>query len=363
MTEQLIAAHVVPPGRIVQRELEARGWTQKDLARIMQRPAQAINEIVKGGKQITPETAIELGEAFGTSPEFWTNLELQYRLHVAQKGKPEKDIVRAGRIYSLAPVRELIKRGWIRNVKTLDALEKEICAFLEIASLDETPRLAVNFRYGNVAAPEFRAQVAWVRRVEQLAERRELSDFSLARLKKSIASILALSERSEDVARVPSLLAELGIRFVVVPPLPKTYVDGVSLYFGRPPILALSLRYARIDTFWFTLMHELAHIVARHKERHVERMDDRGPATAINVQESEANQMAMAWLVDQQALADFVQEVAPNFSRSSIEQFATSQRRHPGIVVGQLQHGGHMSYANLRNLLVDVRGYLPDSDN
>jgi HTH-type transcriptional regulator/antitoxin HigA len=346
----------------VQRELAARGWTQKDLARIMQRPAQAINEIVKGGKQITPETAIELREAFGTSPEFWTHLEVQYRLHIAQKEKPEKDIVRAGRLYSLAPVRELIKRGWIRNAKTLAALEKEICAFLDIASPDETPRLAVNFRHGNVAAPEFSAQVAWVRRGEQLGDRQKVSDFSLARLKKSMASIRAFAERAEDVARVPGALAELGIRFVVVPPLPRTCVDGVALYDGRPPILALSLRYSRIDTFWFTLMHELAHIAARHKEGHVERMDDSVATTAIDVQESEANQMAMAWLVEQQALADFVQEVAPNFSRSRIEQFAVSQRQHPGIVVGQLQHGGHMSYANLRNLLVDVRGYLRASD-
>lgn len=57
------------------RELEARGWTQKDLARIMERPPQAISKIVKGGRQITPETALELAETFGTSAEFWTNLE------------------------------------------------------------------------------------------------------------------------------------------------------------------------------------------------------------------------------------------------------------------------------------------------
>jgi HTH-type transcriptional regulator/antitoxin HigA len=51
----------------------------------MGRPAQAINEIVKGTKQITPETAIELSAAFGTSAQFWTNLEANYRLHLAQK--------------------------------------------------------------------------------------------------------------------------------------------------------------------------------------------------------------------------------------------------------------------------------------
>jgi addiction module HigA family antidote len=73
-------AREITPGRILTRELEARGWTQKDLAGIMGRPTQAINKIVKGTKQITPETALELAEAFGTSAELWTNLEAQYRL-------------------------------------------------------------------------------------------------------------------------------------------------------------------------------------------------------------------------------------------------------------------------------------------
>ncbi|WP_337885589.1 HigA family addiction module antitoxin [Fischerella thermalis] len=66
--------------KILSRELEARGWTQKDLAEIMGRPVQTINEIIRGSKQITPETAIELSQALGTSPEFWTNLEAKYWL-------------------------------------------------------------------------------------------------------------------------------------------------------------------------------------------------------------------------------------------------------------------------------------------
>lgn len=85
MTQALVPARVSPPGRILSRELEARGWTQKDLAKIIGRPHQTINGIIKGNKQITPETAIELAEALGTSAKLWTNLETKYRLHVAQK--------------------------------------------------------------------------------------------------------------------------------------------------------------------------------------------------------------------------------------------------------------------------------------
>ena len=67
-------------GRILQRELDSRGWTQKDLAEITNRPPQAINEIIRGTKQITPETARELSAALGTTTEFWINLETNYRL-------------------------------------------------------------------------------------------------------------------------------------------------------------------------------------------------------------------------------------------------------------------------------------------
>ena len=69
-----------PPGDFNREELVARGWTQRDLAEILGRPTQAVNAIVNGKKEITPETAMALGAAFGSSSEFWLNLESAYRL-------------------------------------------------------------------------------------------------------------------------------------------------------------------------------------------------------------------------------------------------------------------------------------------
>lgn len=68
------------PGKLIRRELEERGWTQKQLASMLGRPVQAISEIVNGKKSITPETAIQLGEAFGTSAQFWLYLDAEHRL-------------------------------------------------------------------------------------------------------------------------------------------------------------------------------------------------------------------------------------------------------------------------------------------
>src|SRR5881394_3876757 len=75
----------VSPGEILLAELEARGWSQKELAQKISRPYQAVNEIIRGRKQITAATALALSSRLGTSAEFWMNLESNYRLDIARR--------------------------------------------------------------------------------------------------------------------------------------------------------------------------------------------------------------------------------------------------------------------------------------
>ena len=75
----------IPPGEVLAEELEARGMTQRELAARLDRPPQVINEIIRGRKAITPDTAIALGKVLGGDPGFWTNLEADYQLTLAQQ--------------------------------------------------------------------------------------------------------------------------------------------------------------------------------------------------------------------------------------------------------------------------------------
>ena len=90
-------ARLVSPGVILRRELDARGWTQRDLAHILGhilgRPAQAISEILQGRMRITAETALELSAALGTSAELWLQLDAGSRLRLAEE-RPETAAVR-----------------------------------------------------------------------------------------------------------------------------------------------------------------------------------------------------------------------------------------------------------------------------
>jgi HTH-type transcriptional regulator / antitoxin HigA len=81
-------AEAFPPGDFIREELEARGWTQSDLAAILGRPFQAVNAIINGRKAITPRTARELEAALGPSAELWMNLEISYRLHKEREADP-----------------------------------------------------------------------------------------------------------------------------------------------------------------------------------------------------------------------------------------------------------------------------------
>lgn len=84
MTE-LRPVRVSHPGKLIRRELDARGWTQRDLAEIMGRPEQTVSEIVTGKIGISIRTARELGAAFGTSAMLWARLDAHYRLYLVRQ--------------------------------------------------------------------------------------------------------------------------------------------------------------------------------------------------------------------------------------------------------------------------------------
>ena len=92
MNRKFKPAEVFPPGDFIREELAARGWSQSDLARVIGRPLQAVNQIINGRKRITVETSKELGLAFGTGPELWLNLENSYR--IATTADPDPKIAR-----------------------------------------------------------------------------------------------------------------------------------------------------------------------------------------------------------------------------------------------------------------------------
>ncbi len=358
LPDDLVFGYVPSPGEIIRDELEARGWAQEDLANIMDRPIQAINEIINAKKEITTETAIELGAAFGTSAEFWLNLEKDYRLWM-EKQEVEKEetdkIRRRSRIYALMPVRKLQKLGWIKKTRDIDQLEKEVCEFFNLDNLFSDPVLCVaNFRLSLERGAEEMSVRSWVRRVEQITEHKDITSYDADQFDYMVEDLLELSISTKDIAKVPSILNKYGVQFVLLDHLPQTYIDGGAFWIKGQPVVVLTLRYDRIDSFWFTIMHELGHVKFGH-DGHV---DDLTKLDEISNNDEIANKWATKKLINQVAFELFIAKNQPRYSKKAVEEFANRINRHPGIVVGQLQHINEISYSSMRKYLAKVREYL-----
>lgn len=346
------------PGEALAEMMKERGWTQLDLATILGKPQRSISEIITGKKAVTPETAIALSDAFGNVAEFWLQLESSYRLSLVATA--DTGVSKRAKLYEIAPVKEMAKRGWITSTDDPTDLEAELCRFFGQDDLTTEPQVCASLRSsieGNINA----AQRAWCFRAMHLARAQRVAPYDESKWTEAVKKLRRLAAWPDHAARVPSALASMGIRFVVIEPLMKTRIDGAAFWLDEDsPVVALSARYDRIDSFWHTLGHELSHI--KHRDATTLDIDLVGEnrRTPLDMGEVErrADSEASAFWLDPDELQSFIVRVGPLYSRDRINQFANRIKVHPGIIVGQLQYRGELSYRNLRDTLVKIRDHV-----
>lgn len=353
---------VPSPGDFIKKELKARDWTQGDLSNILGRPLPTINRILQGKHAILPDMAIALGMAFGDGPEIWMQREAAYRLSLASQ--PEDDsISRRARIFAIAPVKEMQRRQWIKTTADIEELERELCRFFGIHSIDDPPTINVATRRSSTGDELTPQQLVWCIRARQLAAALKVGPFDPDTLDKCAQELRILAAHSEETRKVPNVLAKYGIRFVVVEHLQGSKIDGAAFWIDDAPAIAVSIRYDRIDAFWQTLCHELGHIKngdAMSVDTDLAGEDQRPAAVKPDI-ERLADDFAVELLIPQKSLDSFVSRVSPLYAKSRIIQFAHRIRVHPGIIVGQLQYRGEIGYSANREMLVKVREFVAAS--
>lgn len=347
---------VESPGTVIRDRLAQRGWTQADLARVIGRTVAAVNEVIQGKRGVTTDMAALLGAAFGDSAAYWLSLDAQHRA-----GTVEQDIghvVRRVQLYELAPIREMERRGWIKKATTAAELERELVSFFGISSITEEPHIGVATRRTDTGDPISPAQRAWCFRVKNIARALNVSPFDQSTLAPCSRRIRELAAFPEEARKLPRLLAKHGIRFVVVEPLTGSKIDGATLWLDpESPVIAVSVRFDRIDAFWHTVAHEFVHVRNRDAiSVDVALAADDQPLVAVKPEsERLADEEAAHLLVPREQLESFIVRVGPMYSKTRIIQFANRVKMHPGIVVGQLQHRGELGYSTNREMLVKIR--------
>jgi HTH-type transcriptional regulator/antitoxin HigA len=123
-----------PPNHFLKEELAARSWTQTDLAYVLGRHVSTVNIIISGKRGISPEMSKALGEALGVKAELFTNLQTAFDLSKARD--PDPGISRRARLLSVLPIREMIRRGWLRDSDP-ETLEAQVVRFFEVDKLED----------------------------------------------------------------------------------------------------------------------------------------------------------------------------------------------------------------------------------
>ena len=155
---------------------------------------------------------------------------------------------------------------------------------------------------------------------------------------------------------------------MVVEALPGTKIDGACFWLDdKSPVIAITLRYDRIDWFWHTIGHELRHVKNRDVDEAAIDTDLVGRPEATKKdkpeREKQADQFAAQLLVPQDKLERFIARVRPYYSKDRIREFASQIRVHPGIVLGQLQFREEISYTHSREMLEKVRAIIAESES
>jgi HTH-type transcriptional regulator / antitoxin HigA len=346
----------VHPGTILRQMMEAKGWSPEELAKITSLSTSMVYSILRCKTNIGPETAKKLAAAFGNSPEEWLKWDILVRLATTEADV--STVERMARLYDIAPLGDMQKRGWIPVTDDVDELESELKRFFDSDLSGEVTfpvRLRRNVRIPKLSAPER----AWLFRARQLAVNVPIrTTFSTKRLDSAERKLRQLAAYRKEIGRVPGVLADNGIRFVIVEPIPGVKIDGATFWLDTEPVIAMSLRHDRIDGFWFTLMHEFAHV--RNEDAiSVDELIDGTKGINVMLVEDEAerraNEAAASALVPKEELESFIRRVGPLYARERVIQFAHKVKIHPGVIVGQLQHRNELGYSALRDLLVKVR--------
>jgi HTH-type transcriptional regulator/antitoxin HigA len=269
-------------------------------------------------------------------------------------------VSRRAKLYAKFPVKEVLRRGWVRNSTDLSVLEANFCQFFGINSIDENSAFGHAAKKTRYDSEPLSLQTAWLMRARQIAEKIEARAFSVAALKHAIDGLKGCLRKVEDVTKAAALLLKVGVRLVVVEFLPSAKLDGACFWInnGKSPVIALSLRLDRIDNFWHTLLHEIDHVLhGEGKDAPVVDLFDSEESigSALPEIEQRANRHAANYCVEEVALHTWIARTPRVSSRANIVAFAEQIGVHPGLVVGQLQHHGSIPYSFHRDLLEKVR--------
>ena len=343
------------PADFLKEQLEVRGWTQEDLADVLGLSIQTVNKLLKNKTSITIDVAKSLGKAFSQSPQYWLNLDNLYRLHLREDTKADEAVAIRSKLYALLPINEMAKRRWIN--KGDDLIDSVIQFFRckRIEDVLESDITGLVFKKSEIFENRFDPNAAscWFQMAKNVSETIDMPVYDAQKLS-ALSDRLYTYTPNSNISDFLNDLSSCGVRFFVLPHLPKTYTDGAAFYLGANPTLVYTARHKRLDNFWFVIAHEIGHIL-RHLSPKMWYIIENN---AINQMEQEANEEAARMLQHEEILSALGR--TDYLTSPQIIDAAKEIGVHPCIAVGALSRIKETYYKRLQEFNEDIMTLIPD---
>ncbi len=357
LVEQYENAHypIAPPDPIdaILFRMDQEGLIRKDMAAYIGSQSK-VSEVLNRKRPLSLSMIRKLHEGLGIPADVLLR-------------EPGKKLASPRYDYRCYPFNEMLKCNyfpeWKGSFPAAKEYSEELLSNLFALFGSKMPQAIYCRRTSEVV--DEHALTAWQARTLALAQKLELPAFRPEVLDDVFFNkLVRASYFSEGARLVPQMLYERGIHFVLLPHLPKTYLDGACFLSpeGRP-VIGMTLRYDRLDNFWFTLAHELAHVHLHLHDQDVAFFDDieHTLCSSDDPREAEANEFARntlipnhVWEVESHQLLNLCQD-------EDVIALADRLEIAPAIIAGRVRWEKN-DYSCFSNLIGnrDVQRLFPD---
>ncbi|ENY6497812.1 ImmA/IrrE family metallo-endopeptidase [Vibrio parahaemolyticus] len=344
---------VSPPGETIVELLDESGLSIEELSKKIGLSSRKSQQLLDGDLTICDSLATKLETTFRVSSRFWLTRDSQYQTFKQKLESKEQKWL------DLLPVSDMVKLGWIPKRSPRAQRVRECLRFFNQDSIDSwfeeynNNNLAVAYRTSDSFNTEPVSVFTWLQVAKRKTNDTRVYPWDREILKDSIPAIRALTNESNPRVFVPKLemiLAEAGVVFVIAKTPSGCRASGATCFFEKnKATLVMSFRYLTDDHFWFTLFHEIGHLLL-HPQNKTVRIEGNGIKGLSTKEEKEANEFATNTLVPIEHQSEMYSFYKNDWKK--IVRFARKVGVSKGIILGQLQHTGNIDYAYLNKLKV-----------
>lgn len=327
------------PGYYIKEIVDESGLTQEDFAKRLDTTPKNLSLLIRGEQSLSIDISMKLSRMIGTSVNYWLNLQNAYDALIAEF-KSDEELEEERKVFDYFDYKYFRENFGLPNLpRKKDAQIKEVREFLNVATLTvlKKPDMAVSFRSstGGLADSSIIKANTMVQIATNKALNIEAPKYNKKKFEETVNYALSLTRNHQEFyPLINNAFKEAGVVMVILPNIAGSKINGATKKIGENIMLMVNDRRLYADSFWFTLFHEIGHIMNGDYGISFEK--------EMGQQEAEADQFAENSLIPPEEYKCFV--ARQQFDLQSIKNFANHIERDPGIVLGRLQNDGVIGF-------------------